>query len=619
MGEFLIADCETDGFLDKMTKLHMIQLGSIDDPTDNVVYGDHPLCDRPLAEGVDRLRAADRLYFHNGIRFDRPAIERFHPGAVPREKLWDTLIMSQLAFPKRFQHSLKSWGLDLHVQKDEYTGDYQEITQDFVDYARQDIITGRAMTKHLLDHIPLPESEEALRTEFSAAYWVWVQEQTGFHLDVAGAEKLYWGLVAKKRDLEAKLRAEFPPRWKSLGLQVSWATNSKFGYTKGSEWTRVVWDEFEPSNRIKAAERLVELGWKPKEFNQRGPVMDDEVLEVLSTRFPAAALMREYFGAEKQAAEIGGDGGWLKNLDDQGRVHGRVRSLGAYTQRMAHSQPNMAKIPKAPGFRDLWIARPGWWLVGCDGEGIQARGMAHYLHPWDGGHYARIIDQGRKEDRSDIHSLNVAGIEKEVGWPAEMAFGHQRDTAKNCNYAVYFGAQDPRLGATYKAGIMNYAGLRPPRVPNRELGGAIRRGISHNMRGLFFPTPNRSKSLSELVEETTKKRKWLKGLDGRRLHPPSPRLALVTLIQSFEAIVMKTALRIWADEMAPKAGLEYGVHWEMVANVHDEIQFQCPTERMARHVGRRFAHCIWLAGRRLGALCPLKGDFTVGRNWHETH
>ncbi len=48
--EIVIADCETSGLLKTMTKLHCLQIGSLDGQ-DSTLYGDNEFCDRPMAEG----------------------------------------------------------------------------------------------------------------------------------------------------------------------------------------------------------------------------------------------------------------------------------------------------------------------------------------------------------------------------------------------------------------------------------------------------------------------------------------------------------------------------------------------------------------------------------------
>jgi len=64
----LIGDIETDGLLDTATKVHCLVL---QDAETEEVYSYGP---NEIQEGLDRMLKADRLVFHNGIRFDIPAI-----------------------------------------------------------------------------------------------------------------------------------------------------------------------------------------------------------------------------------------------------------------------------------------------------------------------------------------------------------------------------------------------------------------------------------------------------------------------------------------------------------------------------------------------------------------
>lgn len=625
MGEHLVCDTETDNLLDAVTKLHMIQVGTLDGE-DVTIYADGldyaeierarggvmvggteltltcPI--RPLSEGIARLRAADVLYFHNGIGYDQVISDRFLEGVVTRGKLWDTLIMARL-LTRELQNSLEAWGRRLGVHKGDFNGPWDRCTAEMLAYSQQDIPAGRALTRHLL--ALAPGAERALATEHAVAYWMRRQEETGFTLDEVGCRDLHIELQAKLRGLETKLRVAFPPRWTNAGLVIPKASNGPRGVTKGVPYTRVLWEEFSPASRQAIAGRLQEAGWKPREFTPGGaPTVDEETLMALAGKFPAAALLADYFDTGKQAAFVGS---WL-GFARKGKVHGRINTLGAYTQRMSHSKPNMAQIPKAGPYRALWLPRKGWVLVGVDGEGIQARVMAHYLAGWDGGRYGDIIVNGSKDagPPTDIHSLNAQAISKL--FPEAMGTKARRDTAKNLNYAIYFGAQDARLGQTIKDGCISYAKLAPPKVPNRELGAAARRGLETNMNGLS--------ALSALVETTFEKRKFLKGADGRKLFPPNKRNALVTLIQAGEAVIMKTSLVIFCDETVPAKGWVYDLDFALVANVHDEVQIETRPE-IADAVGKAFADAITEAGTRLGLKCPQAGSVSIGKNWHETH
>jgi DNA polymerase I-like protein with 3'-5' exonuclease and polymerase domains len=61
--------------------------------------------------------------------------------------------------------------------------------------------------------------------------------------------------------------------------------------------------------------------------------------------------------------------------------------------------------------------------------------------------------------------------------------------------------------------------------------------------------------------------------------------------------------------------------WEnvkYVANVHDEIQIECP-EGIAEDVGKAARQAIIQAGVEFNLRCPLDGEYKIGRNWRETH
>jgi DNA polymerase I-like protein with 3'-5' exonuclease and polymerase domains len=76
---------------------------------------------------------------------------------------------------------------------------------------------------------------------------------------------------------------------------------------------------------------------------------------------------------------------------------------------------------------------------------------------------------------------------------------------------------------------------------------------------------------------------------------------------------MKKALVIF---MKRARELDLGV--KMVANVHDEWQFEC-SEVYARIAGELAVRSIIDAGEEYNLRCPLDGEYKIGRNWRETH
>src|SRR5689334_19726159 len=117
----LIADCETDGFLDTYTRLWTLQLGTAEGD-DVTLYADQPGYP-PLAEGLARMRDADRVVFHNGVRFDLFAIDRLYPGYLRLDQIFDTLIGVRLLNPEERANALEDWGERLGILKGRYGGD----------------------------------------------------------------------------------------------------------------------------------------------------------------------------------------------------------------------------------------------------------------------------------------------------------------------------------------------------------------------------------------------------------------------------------------------------------------------------------------------------------------
>ena len=316
----LVADCETNNLLHLMDKLWCIQLGDADG-NDAVVYADQPGWDLPpISEALDRIASADRVVFHNGSGFDMDAINRLYPGAISREKMFDTLVAARLAQPQERDHRLKAWGVRTGTAKGEYKGDFQTFDQELVDYARQDIVTGRALyhavkcvlewgTSYYIDH--------------ETAYRCIQLERGGWCVAVQLAQEWEMELRGEQEALSAELQATFPPLERSL-VFVPKINNKTRGYVKGQEFVRRWQEPFNPASRAHVAERLQILGWKPKKFGDDGiPSVDEKILSTLS--YPQVVPLKRSFRIGKQLGMLtDGKQGWLKLVKADGRLYHRI-------------------------------------------------------------------------------------------------------------------------------------------------------------------------------------------------------------------------------------------------------------------------------------------------------
>lgn len=413
-------------------------------------------------------------------------------------------------------------------------------------------------------------------------------------------------------------------------------------YEEGATYTPIERKVFNPKSRDDVKFKLHQLyNWKPTKFNMPTkdkktgkmkpptPKIDDEVLRQLP--WPEAQILADYYVVLKAIGYVSsGKNAWLSLAktcewckecgQPTFRIHGRVIHIGTYTHRCAHMSPNLGQVISvvtteegvpvyglAGGYgadcRELFEATPGFVLCGTDAAGIQLRLFGHYLAPYDGGEYARIVDE---EDPHawlrDIVGTDLLGAGK-VG----------RGKGKTLGYARLLGGGDLRLGQI---------AAPDEKAPEQKKVGKL---IRDRLAARFGAEIKLKDDITRKVQD----RGYVIALDGRRVDVLKAHTGLATLLQSGEAIVMKLALAI-LDRKLRELGFRCGVDeagrirpiedvdYEFCANVHDEFQTDV-RKRLAQQYCDEANAAIAAAGLRLKLKCPLKGDSRIGSNWLETH
>ena len=638
--KYAIFDCETNGLLDELDRIHVLVVRVFNgEHTAAQVFRRNQVGDT-IAEGLEllmRLAAEGYLLIgHNVIRFDYPAFRKVYPWfALPQRSLIDTIVLTRLMYPdlkaqdawflkkgllpKHLykKHSLEAWGRRLGNHKGDYDGDpliadeqqrkaekWSRWNQAMEDYCVQDTSTTESLYEFLMAKNPSPES---VRLEHDVAWIVLRQINRGVKFDSECAARLYADLSQARESLTRQLREVFPPFLVRDGkVFTPKRDNKKQGYCEGAPLQKLKRVEFNPSSRDHVALMLTRrYGWEPEEFTDDGkPKIDDAVLKKLT--YPEAPILADYYVVTKRIGQVAeGDEAWLKRVKPNGRIYGDVTTNGAVTGRMTHSKPNLAQVPKVKpgkdgkpllglkgeyGFESRSCFTTDGWLVGADGAALELRDLAGYMAKWDGGAYVRTVLEGKKEDGTEIHTVNRKALEID-----------SRDDAKTWFYAFLYGAGDEKLG-TIVTKVRGDAA--------RKKGKELREKFMRNLPALG--------ALVKAVKAAAKERGFLFGLDGRKLHVRSQHSALNTLLQSAGAIQMKKALVI-LDETLQQKGLKPGVDYEFVLNVHDEWQIEVPTKEIADEVGRTAVAAIRAAGEYFKFPCPLDGEYKIGRTWAETH
>lgn len=531
----------------------------------------------------DFIKDATLIVAHNGIGFDFPVLNRLWNTKIGLKKVFDTLIASRLLDPSREQgHSLEAWGKALKHQKldykavwqwmmdrkEEYDGErFDNPVSLLLDhYCSMDVEVTCDLYSHLtmeLDNKGF--SQESIDLEHKVAAIIAEQERHGFKLDTIYATVLLTDIKGKMAGIYEQMQHRWPP-----------IITPRFHKKSGKPIKDSV-VTFNPGSRKQIGEKLIELGWKPKQFTETGqPMVDEAILSKLD--IPEAKLIAEYLMLQKRVAQIES---WLEAVGSDGRVHGKVITNGAVTGRMTHSSPNMAQIPNAGSVyghecRECWTVEEGNVLVGCDASGLELRMLAHYMKDED---YVKTVVEGSSKDGTDVHTKNqkAAGLQT-------------RDQAKTFIYAFLYGAGPSKIGSI--------------------VGGGAKDG-ERLIHSFLKATP----SLQRLRDTVAKYagKGFVPGLDGRKIWVRSEHAALNSLLQGAGAIVMKKALCLFYDKIKANK-------WpvKLVANVHDEFQFECPAD-VAEEAGKAARQSIIDAGTYFNLRCPLDGEYKIGRSWKETH
>jgi DNA polymerase-1 len=523
----------------------------------------------PIRDGLAVLSRLRSIYWHNGIKFDFPALrESLRLRAMDaREKMRDTFVIAGMRwahikdddfkrasakkFPKQLagSHSLKAWGFRLGILKGDFKYNDDGALDHWTPELQEQCVQDTAVTKALVLKIrQAGVSNEAVEIEHALAWYLAAQERNGVPFDMEKAISLQAKLSARREEIELQMQREFGPlyreEWPACHTE---ARQQEAGHRR---WRTVSEDQVggvQPqltSSHRDEAQAVVRLE-PTSSLTTAQPKIDEKTLKGLNAEIPAVKLLLEFLLVEKRLGQlVEGKEAWMRLATKDGpeggkitglfHIHGRVKQNEAITHRAAHSKPNMSAVPRlgsrlGKSAESCSSSCDGWVLVGADASGLELRCLAHYMAKYDGGAYGKTILEGSNEDGTDIHSVNM------------RALGSRRKEGARHREDVHLRLPVRRW-------------RRKAWLHSRPVAVACRDEEARREEAKAVPRQSSGARASHRRREARGRKGWLRTLDGRRVYVRSDHAALNTLLQCAGAIICKR----WICNFSQRLEAEFG-------------------------------------------------------------
>lgn len=333
--------------------------------------------------------------------------------------------------------------------------------------------------------------------------------------------------------------------------------------------------------------------------------------------------------------------GWMSvdRINDDERIPTPADTCGAATSRFKHRL--VANVPRVtsmfgPEMRELFGVSDGYYQMGYDFDSLEAKIESHYVFRYEGGPEYGVSLTAEKPN--DCHTVLAGQITKLLGRP------FPRGTAKNVKYGCSYNAQVKRVAKTVGCSLEE----------------------AQIIFDTFWQQAFPLKQLKERMQsfwETKGGKKFLLGIDGRKLPIRSKGNVINTAFQSAGVICAKRAM-VLHDRMLKAEGLSvdfFTDDWkankefcQQLIAYHDEAQcevtkatvkfkkfmdeaeakaFVCPEDKKWSEIihndkgyfraYNRAGELATIAVREAGEYYKLNVELTagyiVGRNWAECH
>lgn len=647
----VIADCEANGLLPTVTKLHIFVFKELN--TDNwFEFTD-------VGEVIDFItNKVSVLIGHNFFGYDLPLLSKL--GGVKWNyntfngkplKIIDSYALSNGLNPDRETpkgckgpHGLEAWGKRTGIWKPE-VNDWEGL--DFEVYQERcidDVKNNEAAYNMMMNEFKqLRKSSKEYTYKWLdrvnyGFYHMGLQARAAIQFDKEKAVQLYNDIQAEMDEIEQSLmphlpkrkipksKLRFPPRnqFKKDGSPSShsfkyfsdleevdgeWKgtsniTNKRVTLPLDPTKPEIEEEQITLAHQQDIKEMLVNKGWEPTMWNtstktgeQTTPKfheMGKLCPNLKDVDWPYIEPIIKWLSLNNRRNNLSSKtgGGWINSLDKRGRISQGTSGL-TNTHRWKHrtvvNLPGV-KAVKGKEIRSLFKAKPGSILVGWDASSLENRIKAHLTYKFDGGEYAKMI----LDPNFDAHSNNS------IAWFGDKSF---RQRAKAGEYALAYNCGVPTLARTLK-------------VSESEA-----KKFHEDYWKRNWPIKACEKELEKEWNKNNKR--YILGLDGTPLMVRSKNNLFNTACQGGGSIVMEYSWRLLAEQADRVCGYT-GVYWfkglpvNRVLYSHDEFLCECHPD-IAEWINEEGVNCIKKAGEVLGLSVNLDGEGKIDHSYDLIH
>lgn len=416
LNKLLVCDCETDGFLDVATKVHVFGVSWRDSQGQwkQKATGDYDDM-RKLLSNPNNI-----IVIHNGYSFDKPVLEKIL-GIKVEAYIIDTLYVSWVLFPRRMKFSLESFGIDYGVEKPQIESWTDLTFEEYQHRVIEDVKINTLLWEDCLSYLMELYDQDVdkiivwLKFVNFKAENVADQERYGIKLDIETCQKNIDILSALQTEIVDVLKTIMPqiPVVKTMAKPNKCFKVNKLLSEAGKKWFAILEEnnidlsfngvlqittghnEPNPNSVDQVKEFLFSKGWVPQIFKETivksgeknlVPQLRDKDKNLCKSILHLAEDFPELKYLEKLSvisSRLGVVKGFMKNVASNGYIKAQCGGLAA-SLRLKHK--TLVNLPRPSSdygeyIRSLLVCEEDEFLLGTDLSSLENYTRTHFIAP----------------------------------------------------------------------------------------------------------------------------------------------------------------------------------------------------------------------------------------------